>query len=229
MDDARDARRAKHQAEARRRAAIVARYAKLDRPSREDDRRHADELGLSVDSLWRLTAAWKAHGDRAPIRGARTVRPDGNGTAAQAIMATDIDLEGVRPDRRDETLRRIRVIQSYLDNPSRTAEDRLARAREMGVSPNRFDMVVRQWCLHPKACLMPGAAPVKRRYGFRSPERIRVHEILHGIVRSSDPGRTVKSIHDDLVEACASEGLKPLALPRLYPIVRQLRTTKDTQ
>lgn len=229
MDDARDAREAKHRAEARRRATIVARYAKLDPPSPDDDRRHAEELGLSVDSLWRLAAAWRAHGDNTTIRGARVVRPDGEGRDAPAIMATDIDMQGVRPDRRDETLRRIRVIQKYVGNPSRTAQDRLAGAREMRVSPNRFDMVVRQWCLHPKASLMPGAAPIKRRYGFRTPERIRVHEILHEIVRSSDPEKTVKSIHDDLVEACTSEGLKPLALQRLYPIVRQLRTANDTQ
>lgn len=98
------------QAEMLRRADVVRRSVSIDRPSAQEDRAHAEELGLSVDSLFRLAAAWRMHGGKLAMRGTHAARPRRNDPAWAEILADVVDVDRVHPSRREETLRRIRVI-----------------------------------------------------------------------------------------------------------------------
>ncbi|EZP49943.1 hypothetical protein BW41_03268 [Sphingomonas sp. RIT328] len=57
--------------EIRRRVGLIRRYLEIARPSLDDDRRLADELGLSIQGSLRLVAAWRQHGRAAALPGAR--------------------------------------------------------------------------------------------------------------------------------------------------------------
>lgn len=212
-----------NEAEARRRARILERYVALEPPSSEDDARFAEELGLSVDSLLRLAAAWRAHGSEALLRGGRRRRPPPTGEARQELLAEEIDMEGVAPARRDELLRRIRIVQSYLARGPAVGPTRLEAAARIGVSPTRFDALVREWSLHRRAALMPGAAVRGPRWYRRSTDRLRVETILRRIVRDAPTRTPTRTIHDELVAACAKEGLRPLGLSRTHTRVREMR------
>lgn len=213
------------EAEVHRRAEILRRYVALQPPTREDDVLFAEELGLTTDSLLRLAAAWRAHGSEALLRGGRLRRPRLEGEARNEILAHDLDMEGVEPSRRGELLRRIRIIQGYLagdDGP-----DRGAAAAEMGVSPTRFDALVREWTMHRRPSLMPGAAAGSPRWYRRSDERQRVDCLLERIVRDADADVPVRTLHEHLLTACAAEGLRPLGISQTYQRVREIRSRSD--
>ena len=214
------------QAEMLRRADVVRRYVSIDRPSAQEDRAHAEELGLSVDSLFRLAAAWRLHGEKLAMRGTHAARPRRDDPAWAEILAEMVDVDGVHPSRQEETLRRIRVIQAYLAIDDPRPEDRTAAAAEIGVTPNRFSALTREWSLHRDPSKMPGAKPGRRRWGFRDRRRDRVHDLLRSVF-SETPEASVAAMHERHVAACAAEELKPLGLAQTYAVVAKLRRARD--
>jgi hypothetical protein len=96
-------------------------------------------------------------------------------------------------------------------------------AARIGVSPTRFDALVREWSLHRKAAMMPGAAVRGPRWYRRSADRLRVESILRRIVRDAPRRTPTRTIHDELVAKCAKEGLRPLGLSRTHTRVREMR------
>lgn len=209
--------------EARHRAAVIGRYVALDQPTKEEDSRFAAELGLTVDSLLRLSAAWRVHGTRLPMRGSRIRRPIVEGEVGAEILAEDVDMEGVDPSRREETLRRIRVIQGYLAPPLSEALTRADAAARIGVSETRFDALVREWTLHRRAAAMPGANVRPQRWYRHSPARLRVREILTDVASSAGRTASVKSIHDEMTAICVEEELTPLGLTQTHAFVKKVR------
>lgn len=213
--------RARGPQEARRRAAILARYVELALPDEADDERFAAELGLSTESLARLAATWRSHRDPDMLIGSG-VRVNRRKAASDAdAMAADVDLDGVHPSRRRATLRRVRAIQGYLAGSGGSSE---AVARRLGVSPTYFQRLVRIWLLHKRASALPGANVVTTRtWRRRQGPRRQVHEILRRTVAAAPEGTTVVEIFAKFQEEVRAAGLKPLAIARVYALVRQYR------
>lgn len=222
MEGDRTDRRTTGIVEARRRAAIIRRYVAIDLPTAEDDQRFAAELGLAEDTLSRLATAWRLSQDARLLAGPKVALSRDDAPDRSAIMAEVIDMEGVDPDRRKEMMRRIRGIQAYLLARERGDGDSGTSAAAIGVSHARFKDLVNRWRMHAKASAMPGARRGKRIPRRNEAPRRRRIEILREIM-DQHPEAPVARIHAHHAEACRSEGLEPLSLPRIYGLVREMR------
>lgn len=69
----------------------------------------------------------------------------------------DADLQGVDPERRQETARRIEVLDRYLAIGLPDAADDSAHAAEVGVGVDQFRRLARVWREHRRPELLPGA------------------------------------------------------------------------
>lgn len=146
-----------------RRAEITSRYVAIPFPTLEDDERFAAELGLSRDSLYRLAAAWRRHGDPEALQGSR-VRAEANAVPlAVATASGTLDLSGVSPTRRLQTRRRIEIIRDYLQIERPAKADVVDAAALIGVRPYRFKRMVKIWLLYRDPAALPGAVIPKRR------------------------------------------------------------------
>lgn len=212
--------------EAKRRADILERYVAIERPDRNDDAAAAAELGLSVDRTIRLAAAWTRHRSEALLVGPTAALNRGEEAPMHKVMAETITLEGVRPTWRDETLRRIRIVQRHIAADAEGGGDERAAAEEMGVSIIQFRLIAQAWRLHARAETLPGAT----RRGTpwrRQPERIRRMELLRSVIDGADPSRTLRAAYDVFVALCREEDLQPLSLPRFYGIANGMRKKTD--
>jgi hypothetical protein len=66
------------------------------------------------------------------------------------------DLSFVAPERRDEVLRRIAVVERFLEAPGRAAAE--TAAAELGLRPTQFYRLVRAWREHGKPDLLAGSS-----------------------------------------------------------------------
>lgn len=210
------------QQEARRRARIVDRYNTIERPDVNDDAAAAAELGLSVDGFLRLAAARRRHRSETLMVG-RTAALERDGVADRAlVMAEKIELDLVRPKRREEILRKIRIIQRHIAAIELGDGDEYAAAKEMGVTTAHFRVLARTWLLHARAEALPGATrggtPWRRR-----PSHARRQELLRAALADAVPDAPLRTVYDAFAIACRDEDLKPLSLPRFYAIVQDLR------
>lgn len=218
--------------EARRRAAVLDRYVALERPTAFDDAETASELGLAVDTMIRLANSWRRQRDETLLVGRATALARRGKASEAEIMAEDVDLEGVRADRRDELTRRIRIIQRHLASAARGVDDTAASAAEMGVSPQRFIRLTQAWVLQARPDAMPGAMRSGTPWR-RQPERLRRTALLREALADADPEAPLSAAYAAFVAACNGEGLKPLSRPRFYALakeqgaVRQVRSAED--
>lgn len=147
--------------EVARRIEIIDRYVAIERPTEEDDRRTAQELGLAVDTMFRLAASWRRHRRADLLPGAQVDHVSSLSTeerlAAAAEAAEPIDLDGVHRARRAETERRIRAVGKHLMLPNPTRSDVERDGARLGLSAEGFARLVRAWLVHRKASMMPGA------------------------------------------------------------------------
>lgn len=202
--------------EALRRARIVKRYVEIDLPSATDDRRFAEELGLSVDSLLRLAAAWRLHGDAAYLQGARAGADAADREAAKALAPSQVDMGAIPPDRTAETLRRIGVIHRHLQIADPSIADRSAAAAEFGVLPVRFARIVRAWMLHRDPRVIPGATAPRRKWRKDTSRRERLQGLLDEVLASLGSGATVAAAIPIMEARCAAEGLAMPSPSTLY-------------
>ena len=208
--------------EARRRARVLDHYNAIPRPTAEDDEAAAAELGLSVDQTIRLATSWRRYRSEALLVGPTVALAREGGAPRDALMAETIDLDGVRPHRRSEILRRIRIIQDHIAATERGEGDTAAAADQVGVSVVRFQDLLRTWQLHAKAETLSGAT----RRGTpwrRNPEHARRQALLRCALNDADPNRNLRAVYDAFRAACIRERLKPLSLQRFYAIVHDLR------
>lgn len=210
------------QQEAKRRARIVDRYNAIERPDVDDDTAAAAELGLSVDSFLRLAAVRRRHRSETLMVG-RTAALERDGVAERAlVMAATIELDLVRPERRDEILRKIRIIQRHIAAIELGEGDEKAAAKEMGVTIAHFRVLVRTWMLQARAEALPGAT--RRGTSWRRrPSHARRQELLRAALADAVPDAPLRTVYDAFAVACRDEDLKPLSLPRFYAIVQDLR------
>lgn len=206
--------------EARRRASVLDRYVALERPTALDDAEAASELGLAVDTMIRLAKSWRRHRDETLLVGRATALARRGEASEAQIMAEDVDLAGVRPERRDEIIRRIRIIQRHLASAAQGIDDTVACAAEMGVSPVRFIRLTQTWMLLARPEEMPGAT----RNGTpwrRKPGRLRRLDLLRAALAEADPDAPLRAAYGAFVSACVAEGIKPLSRPRFYALAKE--------
>lgn len=213
-------------AEAVRRAEIVRRYVALDLPTEADDESFAEELGLSVDALFRLAASWRLHRDPLLLQGSRTRPKEAQRRAALTVL---VDLAEVPDHRQDEVRRRIAIIRRYiatsLDGGATSAFQK-ACAEEMGVSVSRLHALVRAWTAAPRASSMPGVVRKSNRWRRNQGGRRRVRALVEAIVAES-PGATLEEVWGRHVAAAKAEDLKPLGRTSVYLLMRSLRSALD--
>lgn len=153
----------KRRSDAVRRAQVVQRYSEISNPSLADDHAHAAELGVSVDTLYRLKKIWRHSGDPAALYGSWTrVTAEDRRKALEA--ARTADLTGVDPLRRDEVRRRLSIIRDYLAHERPGNAELLAAASAMGVAPSSFQKMLRSWIIVPSAAALPNSATPARRH-----------------------------------------------------------------
>lgn len=215
--------------ESRRRARILERYVAIERPTAAEDESAAAELGMSVDSMLRMAAGWRKHKSETLLVGQAAALKRNGEASREKIMAATIDLDLVRPDRRTEILRKIRIIQRYLAGTELgrdTADAAEIAAAEMGVSLGRFQVITQTWMLLARAEALPGAT--RRATSWRrEPTYSRRRDLLKSTLEKHRLERNLRVVYDAFLIACANENLKPLSLPRFYGIVQELRKTQD--
>lgn len=203
--------------EAERRAAVLDRYVAIDLPTADDDASAASELNLSVYSMTRLAEVWRRHRDPTLLVGMRKALVIGSEAERDKVMAHEVDLDQVRPDRREEIMRRIRIMQRHLSAAEQGEDDIEAAAAEIGVSVPRFRVLLRTWQLHGAADMLPGAkrrgTPWRRR-----PDHLRRLQLVNEALATTAPTDTKRKAYDAFVRACEEEGITPLSLKRFYGI-----------
>lgn len=210
--------------ERRRRAAIARRYVAIGSPTRADDEAYARELGLSVDSLWRLARTWRLAADTAE-------RPEADPIAARARAleaARDPDLSHVSPSRRPLVRERLRVIAEHLAKEHPTGADVDEAAATLGMTAHSFRRLLRGWIQHRNAALLPGGSAAIRnsRYerkdvGAREPHFARALETLGTQVSSM-------ALHREVVRLCEADGVRPPCQPTTYNRLMRARSEAPT-
>ena len=208
--------------EARRRARILDRYIAIESPTAKNDEATAADLGLAVESMIRLAKVWRRSRSELMLIGKSTALAAEGGAANDAIMAGEIDLAGVRPDRRDEILRRIRVIQAHIAATQRGEGDIGTAAARLGVSVNRFRVLLQTWMLEARAEALPGATRRSNRWR-RQPRHTRRLALVRSAIEAADPRAPLRGAYDAFVSACLGEGLTPLSLVRFYALAQETR------
>ena len=211
--------------EARRRARILECYNAIERPNAADDAAAAAELGMSTDRLIRLATAWRRYRRETLLVGQTAALARDGGAARQDVMAERIDLERVRPEQRDEILRRIRIMQRQIAAEEVGRGDEDAAAEAIGVSTVRFREILKNWQLHAKPEALPGATRRSTPWR-RQPDRARRQDILRAVLGKADPGASLRSVYEAFRAACLEENIKPPSLPRFYGIVQALREAR---
>jgi len=123
-------------------------------------------------------------------------------------------IEFVAPHRRDEILRRIRVIRRYLSEPTRALA--LASAEELGVHVVTFYNLARAWKESHRADQLSGS---------RRPPRRRDHlsSAQHGVINQAvldRPGERLERIYECAVEIGTDRGV---ALPAVATMRKYIR------
>jgi len=126
------------------------------------------------------------------------------------------DLTFVDPDRRDEVLRRIGVIETFEKAPGRRNAEQAAR--ELGINVHHFYRLARVWRETRRADLLPAARHAIKS-GFRIDDRIQ--EILREVGRNHPdaPIGTIERLARPPIEAL---GLKLPSRPTVRSVVRKL-------
>jgi len=127
------------------------------------------------------------------------------------------DLTFVDPDRRDEVLRRIGVIEAFEKAPGRRNAEQAAQ--ELGINVHHFYRLARVWRETRRADLLPAATHAIKS-GFRIDDRIQ--EILREVGRDHPdaPIGTIERLARPPIEAL---GLKLPSRPTVRSFVRKLR------
>lgn len=220
-------------AETTRRIGIVRRYLAIALPTEEDDRRFAHELGLSIDMLLRLAEAWRKHGKASAMPGARGRDPSRDRhdrAAALAAARSEIDLSGVSPARRAETLRRIQSIRRYLTIDDPGPLDLARAAEQLGMTTRHFQAVLRAWTIHRTASALPGAQSPSRR-PQRKNRRVgaTIDSIITQSIEALGLSTTSVALTREISRRCVEAGLKPPDKVTVYSRLMQARSDAGGQ
>jgi hypothetical protein len=219
--------RARALTESARRADLVARYVALGVPTIEDDNRFAAELGLNVDSLYRLAQAWRLHGEARALHGAYTKITEQD--RLDALAATiNPELTGVNPIRREDTLRRIEALGCYLAISEPSRQDILRIAASVGLQEQGFRQMLRKWLLHRSPMILPAArrpllAPQRKKPKIGAP----VDDLITQALTELSAGAPAMKVQRRVAALCRDAGLQPPSSSTIYYRVMKARAAAE--
>lgn len=174
----------------------------------------ADELGLAANTFHMLARIWRA--SRRPEAladhpNAEAARPPGSAPGDP----DDPEFALVAPERRSETIRRIRVLDRFIHGPGTASA--AVHAKELGVDVGVFYRMVRIWKATGRPEALPNSgAPRSRRDSF-TPEQ---SDIVARAVAESG----VASLGAVQRRALALAEAGGIAMPTTEPLIRKIRS-----
>lgn len=135
-----------------------------------------------------------------------------------------IDLTGVDPERRAETLRRVELVKRYigLDRPSK--QDAEEMAAQIGIGRNQFLLLVRAWREHGRASALPAT---KRRFQQPATQRYKltpeIEQVIAEAIEDVGVDGTKSSIKRAVDDRCRAVGLTP---PSANAVASRLRAAQ---
>jgi len=138
-----------------------------------------------------------------------------------------VDLTGVHPVRRAETLRRIAVIKSFIALGRSTRADADHHAALLGIGYNHFFVLLRAWLEHGRASALPGA---KKRLRLVHEHQLRrldpaIERIVSEIIEEDGAFCRLTRILDAIRERCRMGGLAPPTGKAVRPRLEEARRT----
>jgi hypothetical protein len=138
-----------------------------------------------------------------------------------------VDLTGVHPVRRAETLRRIAVVKSFVALGRSTRADADHHAGLLGIGYNQFFLLVRAWLEHGRASALPGA---KKRLGLVHEHQLRrldlaIERIISDVIEEKGAFARLTRVIAAVRERCEKEGLAPPTGKAVRPRLEEARRT----
>lgn len=205
--------------ERRRRASIARRYTAIASPTREDDEAFAKELGLSVDSLWRLARAWRLGVvDEASAE-------DQTAARARALdAAREPDLSGVSPSRRPLMEERLKVIARHLEIPASTPADLMTAATSLDLTVASFRRLLRGWIRHRNPALLPGGSSPMRNTRYQRKVLASCEQQMAQALTNLGTQVSSMALHREVVRLCEVDGVKPPVQTTVYARLMRARS-----
>lgn len=138
-----------------------------------------------------------------------------------------VDLTGVHPVRRAETLRRIAVIKSFIALGRSTRADAEHHAGLLGIGYNQFFLLVRAWLEHGRASALPGAKKRPRLVHQHQLRRLdpAIERIVSDVIEDEGAFARLTRILSAVRERCEKEGLAPPTGKAVRPRLEEARRT----
>lgn len=138
-----------------------------------------------------------------------------------------VDLTGVHPVRRAETLRRIAVVKSFVALGRSTRADAEHHAGLLGIGYNQFFLLVRAWLEHGRASALPGA---KKRLRLVHEHQLRrldpaIERIVSDVIEETGAFARLTRVLSAVRERCEKEGLAPPTGKAVRPRLEEARRT----
>lgn len=210
-------------AEGRRRAAILRRYVAIPRPTADDDVAFAAELGLSTDSLVRLAAAWRRHGDTLRLQGSRYLPTQADRHAALEALRGEVDLGEVPESRRGELRRRLDAIRRFLEADEFDTEAWAAAAAKLGITARQFAKIVHAWTIHRSPAAVPGARAAKRPRRKSTAAFDSIQERVRQALDELGSKARGADVHRRVVELSEQAGVAPPSRTTVHEHLQRLR------
>lgn len=122
----------------------------------------------------------------------------------------DVDLTGVSPLRREETLRRARAAIEWLACPNRDAASEAEAAARLGTGVTSFRAIVAAWSRHGRANMLPGArVPTTRPRRLRPATSREAETIVADVIRDLGQGARRKAAFEETFRRCRTAGITP--------------------
>lgn len=138
-------------------------------------------------------------------------------------MKNEPDFSGINPLRVKTARHRLNVIEDYLSLHYRTAEDKLAAAKSVGLSTSAFQRLVNNWQKYRNVnrLVVNGKLPVRKKKFHPDVRKLILDEI-------EDAGHTasVTKIHRLVSQKCKAMALDTPSLPAVYNILVEAQSQK---
>ncbi|WP_307088345.1 hypothetical protein [Sphingomonas faeni] len=143
----------------------------------------------------------------------------------KAKMSKEVDLTGVHPVKRAETLRRIEVVKAFISLSRPTKAEGERHAKSLGIGYNQFLVLVRAWMEHGRASAMPGAKKRMRLFHEHQLRRLdpAIEEIIADVIEEKGAFGRLTVILDAVRHRCEEAGLKPPTMQGLRPRLDEAR------
>lgn len=138
-------------------------------------------------------------------------------------MKNEPDFSGINPLRVKTARHRLNVIEDYLSLRYRTAEDKLAAAKSVGLSTSAFQRLVNNWQKYKSVSrlVVNGKLPVRKKK--LQPE---VRKMIFEEIENAGHTASVSKIHRLVSQNCKAMGLNTPSLPAVYNILLEAQSQR---